>query len=278
MTEAIQTFDFKKLPIELEVKDLKFVKELPVLLGQPHKTMFFQIVWLTAGEAVFDIDFRKVAIQANELLIITPGQVCAFDIHSEYAGKLILFTNDFFNVSEIDANFLYTSELLHPVRLNSPVGLSPSLINKLIELLEAELNQGLQNYKIEIAQSFLRIILFESERQYSKANELAANNLARLFYNAVEHHYKENKNTEFYVNLLNINEKVLSREVKAISGKTPKVYIDSRTILEAKRLLSYSSLSIKEIGYALGFEEPSYFNKYFKKHTKRTPVEFRKTH
>lgn len=278
MTEAIQTFDFKKLPIEIEVKDLKFVKELPVLLGHPHKATFFQIVWLTTGEAVFNIDFRKVSIKANELLIITPGQVCSFDIHSEYTGKLILFTNDFFNVSETDANFLYTSEILHPVRLNNPVNLCPDLIKNLIELLENELNQGLRDYQIEIAQSFLRVILFESERQFSKATDPAVNNVARLFYNTVEHHYKENKNTEFYVNMLNINEKVLSREIKAISGKTPKVYIDSRTILEAKRLLTYSNLSIKEIGYTLGFEEPSNFNKYFKKHTTRTPVEFRKEH
>ncbi len=274
----IQTFEFKKLPIEIEVKDLKFVKELPELLGHPHKATFFQIVWLTSGEAEFNIDFRKILMKENELLIITPGQVCSFDVESEYTGKLILFTNSFFNISEIDSNFMYTSEIFNPVRLNKTITICPKLISNLTDLLENELKQGDTNYKIEIAQSFLRIMLFESERQFTKTTDLAVNNVARLFYNAVEQHYKENKNTEFYVHLLNVNEKILSREVKAISGKTPKVYIDSRTILEAKRLLIYSSLSIKEIGYILGFDEPSYFNKYFKKHTKLTPLEFRKEH
>ncbi len=86
---------------------------------------------------------------------------------------------------------------------------------------------------------------------------------------------EKNKNTTYYVNLLGINEKILSKEVKALTGKTPKVYIDSRTILEAKRLLSYSSLSIKEIGYNLGFDEPTNFNKFFRKHTAQTPAQFR---
>nr|WP_319397447.1 helix-turn-helix transcriptional regulator [uncultured Carboxylicivirga sp.] len=278
MTDGIQIFNFKKLPIEIEVKDLKFVKELPELLGRPHKATFFQIVWLTTGEAVFNIDFKEITIKENELLIITPGQVCAFDVHSDYTGKLILFTNSFFSISEMDANFMYTSEIFNPVRRNKVISLCPILISDLTDLLENELKQGDKNYQLEIAQSYLRIILFESERQFSKTTNIPVNNVARLFYNAVEHHYKENKNTEFYVDLLNVNEKVLSREVKAIIGKTPKVYIDSRTILEAKRLLIYSNFSIKEVGYDLGFEEPSYFNKYFKKHTKLTPVEFRKEH
>ncbi|MCD8186501.1 MAG: helix-turn-helix domain-containing protein [Rikenellaceae bacterium] len=75
--------------------------------------------------------------------------------------------------------------------------------------------------------------------------------------------------------MLGVNEKTLSKEVKALTGKTPKVYIDSRIILEAKRLLSYSNLSAKMIGFELGFDEPTNFTKYFRKHTGTTPARFR---
>jgi len=46
-------------------------------------------------------------------------------------------------------------------------------------------------------------------------------------------------------------------------------------LLEAKRLLVHTNLSIKEIGGELGFEDPAYFVRYFKKNTETTPVEFR---
>ena len=79
MNADIRTFEFKALPIEIEVKDLRFAKELPKLLGQPHKATFYQIIWITDGEAIFRIDFRDITIQSNEILIISAGQVCEFD-------------------------------------------------------------------------------------------------------------------------------------------------------------------------------------------------------
>jgi AraC-like DNA-binding protein len=275
MTSDIRTFEFKQLPIEIEVKDLKFVKELPKLLGAPHKAMFYQIIWISEGEANFQVDFREITIKQNELLMISAGQVCLFDVKFQYSGKMILFTDSFFTVTELDSNFLHTSEILNPVNLNKAVSLCPQLMGNIVSLLEEELMQPIDDFQTGIAQNFLRIILLEAERQLTKSHPPVVDNLGRRFFNAVETHFKENRNTEYYVNLLGVNEKLLSKEVKSHTGKTPKVYIDSRIILEAKRLLSYSNLSAKEIGYELGFDEATNFNKYFRKHTTLTPVQFR---
>ncbi len=277
MYQTIRTFDFKALPIEIEVKDLKFIRELPKLLGQPHKANFYQIVWITEGRATFRIDFRDIPIKANEILIISSGQVCQFDTTSHYSGKMILFTGSFFNITELDSNFLHTAEILNPISLNKTVSVCPQLAGNLTALLDEELKHSVDTFQTGIAQSYLRVLLLETERQLTANHPPLTNNTGRKFYNAVEQYFRENRNTEFYVKLLGINEKKLSKEIKALTGKTPKVYIDSRTILEAKRLLSYSSLSIKEIGYKLGFEEPTNFNKYFRKHMGLTPAQFRDT-
>lgn len=275
MNADIRTFDFNALPIGIEVKDLRFTKELPKLLGQPHKATFYQIIWLTEGQATFRIDFRDIAIKSNEILIISAGQVCQFDIKSNYSGKIILFTRTFFTMTELDSNFLHTAETLNPFSLNKTVSICPQLIGNLIALLDEELKYPVDKFQAGIAQSFLRVLLLETERRLAANPSSLSNHIGRKFYNAVEEHFKENRNTEFYVNLLGINEKSLSKEVKALTGNTPKIYIDSRTILEAKRLLSYSCLSIKEIGFELGFDEPTNFNKYFRKHTGVTPAQFR---
>ncbi|MCD7974103.1 MAG: AraC family transcriptional regulator [Candidatus Azobacteroides sp.] len=276
MEDLIKTFTFKTLPIEIEIKDIRFVQELPKLLGQPHKATFYQIIWLTEGEAIFRIDFREIPVKANEILIISAGQVCQFDTTSDYAGKIILFTTSFFTITESDSNFLYTSEIFNPINLNKAVSTDKELTGNLISLLENKLNETPDNFQTNIAQSYLRVILFETERKVSRSY-YPLNNLGRRFFNAVEQHFRENRSTEYYVQLLGINEKNLSKEIKSLTGKTPKVYIDSRIILEAKRLLAYSRLSAKEIGFELGFDEPTNFTKYFHKHTGLTPTLFRST-
>lgn len=53
--------------------------------------------------------------------------------------------------------------------------------------------------------------------------------------------------------------------------------IQEKIILEAKRLLLHSTLNVAQVGYRLGFEDPSYFVKYFKRHSKQSPLEFRKS-
>jgi hypothetical protein len=275
MKANIRTFGFKPSLIEIELKDLKFVRELPKLLGEPHKAAFYQLIWITEGKAVFKIDFREITIKKNETLIISAGQICEFDTTPNYSGKMILFTESFFTVSELDSTFLYTSEILNPVSLNKTVRPDKQLMEILLFLLNKELKQVADSFQIAIAQSYLRIILFEIERILTASFPSVINDLGRKFYNSVEQYFRSNRNTKFYVKLLRVNEKTLSREVKALTGKTPKIYIDSRIILEAKRLLSYSNLSVKEIGFELGFDEPTNFNKYFRKHMDMTPVQFR---
>ena len=270
-------FDFKSLPIEIEVKNLSFVKELPKVVGRPHKAKFYQIVWISEGKAIFRIDFREIPVQSNEILVISSGQVCEFDTKSDYSGKIILFTGSFFAVTEFDSNFLYTSEILNHTSFNKPVSICPQLVGNLFALLDEELQHPMDDFQPQIAQNFLRIILLEAERQHTTLFSPATHNVGRKFYNKVEQHFKENKNVDFYLNLLGINGKTLSKEMKSLTGNTPKTYIDARTILEAKRLLAYSELSVKEIGYELGFDEPTNFNKFFRRHTAITPVKFRES-
>ena len=76
---------------------------------------------------------------------------------------------------------------------------------------------------------------------------------------------------------MNVSEKRLTRATTNTLGHTPKTMIVERVMLEAKRLLIHTELSIKEIAYDLGFEEPTNFIKYFRKHTGKTPIEFRES-
>jgi AraC-like DNA-binding protein len=96
-----------------------------------------------------------------------------------------------------------------------------------------------------------------------------------LFKELVGQHFKEYKSVNHYARQINVSEKRLGQATLKTIGKTPKQVIDDRIVLEAKRLLTHTSQSIKQIGYYLGFEEPTNFIKYFRKHEGVTPIEFR---
>ncbi len=282
MKTDIKKVYFKKdLPIGFEIKDLAYVKHHPAYFRGSRKAAFYHIIWISSGEAVFDIDFCKVRVCKNELLVISSAQVYTFDIDSVYEGKMFLYTDSFFNHSETDTRFLYESETLNPIHLNRTIPVSPDFMNKIISLLLTEEKLSADIYHTYIIQNYLRIILLSIER-YLSAKEVVPDTalnltIARKFINQVEKYFSTNRHVEFYTNLLGVGEKVLARQVKALTGKTPKIYIDSRIVLEAKRMLAYGNLSVKEISFALGFDEPANFNKFFRKHTGIPPLIFRRS-
>ena len=90
-----------------------------------------------------------------------------------------------------------------------------------------------------------------------------------------DYHTKE-RNLSFYADKLYLTPKYLSKLVKSVSGKSAHEWIDSFVILEAKNLLKYSDLSIKNIVYELNFPNQTTFYRFFKNKTGLTPSEYRK--
>lgn len=279
MSGNIKIFDFKKdLEIDFEIKDLDIVYKLKNIFSEPHKASFYQLIWIEEGQATFFIDFRKITIKKGNLLIISINQIVEFDINSEYKGKLILFTDTFFNQTEIDTIFLHTSEIFNPAQLNQLAEWDIKELKNIIELINDELIQHkASSIQKTIIQSYLRIILFKTERKIRDTPLYSSNpNITRSFFDLVEKFFKEQRTVDFYAKKLGIGEKKLARNVKEQISFTPKQYIENRVILEAKRLLIYSNnLNIKEISHSLGFEEHTNFTKFFRKKTNVSPNQFK---
>ena len=106
--------------------------------------------------------------------------------------------------------------------------------------------------------------------------DVSENRILRAFKNRVNTDYKTEHSTSYYAEKLNITPDHLNRTIKSTIGKTAKEYIQSRIITEAKRLLYFSELSTKEIGFELGFNEPANFSAFFKKATSFSPSTFQK--
>jgi AraC family transcriptional regulator, transcriptional activator of pobA len=93
-----------------------------------------------------------------------------------------------------------------------------------------------------------------------------------LNYNITKH-----RSVSFYAAELNVTPNHLNKSVRTTLGKSASALIDEMLILEAKVLMQKNDMSVGEIAYEIGFEDVSYFGRFFKKHTGFTPTEYRKS-
>lgn len=101
--------------------------------------------------------------------------------------------------------------------------------------------------------------------------------LAR-FAELVERHFTEQGDVAFYARNLRVSSDHVSDVCRQYLGKGAKDYLQGRRFSEATMLLTSSDLSVKEIAYRVGFEDPAYFSRAFKKWSESTPLTYRQEH
>jgi AraC family transcriptional activator of pobA len=284
MTTDIIKYDFKTgLPQEFEIVDIaKLYKEFKGTLTTTHRTDFYHIIWFQQGSPTHLVDFKPIKIKSNTLLFLNKDIVQRFDDKSKFGGKAILFTDSFFCKTEADHKFLRNSILFNDLFSVSQIQAQKQskLFSDLLQQMTDELQGIKDNSQADILQNLLHNFLLHSERERRKQNfteikKGADLDYVMLFKDLLETDYKNQKQVNYYAKQIIITEKRLNQATTKILGKSPKELIDDRVLLEAKRILAHTTESVKEIAYHLGFEEPTNFIKYFKKHSTLTPSEFR---
>ena len=137
-----------------------------------------------------------------------------------------------------------------------------------------DLGNELKGIEWEKVHALITIIYVTIARQYSQKKEVKRTiymQKARLFEDLIEANFKSIKFARDYAQMLNTSEKHLNRITKSCFDKTSTQLIGERILLEAKRMLMHSEYNVTQIGEKLGFNESSYFIRFFKKHTGTTP-------
>ncbi|MEM6987273.1 MAG: AraC family transcriptional regulator [Pseudomonadota bacterium] len=107
------------------------------------------------------------------------------------------------------------------------------------------------------------------------ATEDPATRVADAFIDLIEKHYRSQRPLTAYCDELGITERALRRATHRVHGQTPLQMVHMRTVIEAKRLLRFTQISVADIGAALGFDDPAYFNRFFKKSVGESPRAWR---
>ena len=278
----IKLYGFKEsLPLEIEVVPLaRLYTRHKSIATVPHRTQFYHIIWFQSGKATHLVDFEPVRVKAGSLLFIAADRVQAFDKAGDYDGREIVFTASFFSATEQDRLFLKNTPLFDYL-LNVPVlRLDSTALPGVFEAIETELLHPVDPQQQAIVKNLLHNLLLLAERELRKQGlpeikKGADFEYTQLFRDALDSQFRELRSVSGYARQIHVSEKRLTQATAQILGRTPKQLIDDRVMLEAKRLLVHSERAIKDISFELGFDEPTNFIKYFRKHSKITPTEFR---
>jgi AraC family transcriptional activator of pobA len=285
MAEKIKKIKFKEnAGLQIEIVPLNALtigkhKEIKT----PHRTNFYHIFLVDDCQPTHIIDFEPTTIQPYSMLFIDKDRVHQFDQFQEYKGQLLVFTEDFFCTTEMDIPFLRSSILFNDLAGKSLIPLTHPEYEKYVRLFKEitdELYLHADNLKPTLLKNLLHNLLLLAEREkrkqgFTELKKGADLDYTLLFRDLLEKHYIQRKSVSDYVKRMFISEKRLGQATAKVLGKSPKEIINDKIVLESKRLLVHTNLSIKEIGQELGFEDPAYFVRFFKKNTETTPVEFR---
>lgn len=242
---------------------------------------YFNILWLRNGKAQYQIDFQVFEAAEETLVFLAPGQI--FTVLSEQImeGYRIAFDSDFYCLDthhhEIGCNGLLFNDFSSApyIKISEKESLE---LTYLIEEIEKNIKTA-STARFELIQSYLKIFLIKTThiKKIQRGNigkwEQVSDPLTD-FNHLVNQHFRKIHSVSEYAEMMFLSPKSLTKKL-AKYGQKPSKIIQERLILEAKRLLYHSEKDVKEITYELGFEDPSYFSRFFKKHVDHSPAHFR---
>lgn len=249
---------------------------------RPHRTDFYIVLLITKGNGIHIVDFEKIKLKVNDILIICPNQVHCFQPNKIYDGILIAFTETFYATSTHNKNFLSHADMFNVLSGTSKLEASDeetAVFLQLVNSLNTELNQNYDHLQTAVLHNYLSNLLYYVERSLIQPDNQKLLNkdysYTVAFRRLVQYKLAQHITVNDYAKELFISSRRLQKAIEATLGKSPKTYIGEQLVLEGKRLLVHEASSIKEISYSLGFDEPTNFTKFFKKQTGLSPSEFK---
>ncbi|NCA77558.1 MAG: helix-turn-helix domain-containing protein [Alphaproteobacteria bacterium] len=262
--------------IRVKILDLKEPeKNSTVNVGIWHS-----FIYIKDGSGILAIDFDEHIAITGKVFFIEKYKVWEWVKVDQLIGIMVQFTDAFYN-------HIYTGN----PKIKSDQSLSGDFSpfikicneNKpkwddVFDLLVREYSSSVENSKEILCLSLKILIMMYRRNTYSKSRLIIADRKKQLlneFRRLVNNQFIEVKTPKGYAQFLNITPNYLNAICKDIYDKTVSEIIQERVILEAKRLLVHTGMSVSEIAYKLGFSDNSYFGRYFKKAVGIPPEKFR---
>ncbi|AZA84626.1 AraC family transcriptional regulator [Chryseobacterium lactis] len=283
MKKAIPTYDLSSISehrFHVKRMDLRTLDSEEILMDKGiHRDSHYIFTCMESGHVKMMVDFNMIEAQQSTVFCVLPGQV--------HQGLLMKDVNGWFVAVKSDL----IPEVVRSVFEESLEGIRPvtidkdwvDKINNIAALLHAAyMDETLASKEgFLVTQSLLHTfvgmfaVLYSRENNSQTTHESRSLQLTRAFRIKVRKEYKTMKSPSEYAEILNVSRGYLTEVVRAVTGKPAQYWIHQEILIEAKRLLAFTHLTVKEIAYELGYNDHTYFSRLFSKLEDESPTEFR---
>lgn len=285
--QEMKTIPIRKIspaPTEPKISQTLRIRKVEDVLGGKdmrqdiHRHNFFFVLALKKGKGNHLIDFTPYRVGSNCIFIMRPGQVHQLELKTGSTGYLMEFSMEFYHVHNRG-----TGNVLRKATASNLCEVDKKSFDKLDSILASIFQEYTDekegSHEIIRAQLDIFFIEYVRNRKQTKAssNNVSLYEQERLeeFLQLLETNLSSQKQISDYADMLNLSTYQLSAITKKALGKTPSEIQNEFIILESKRCLLATSDQVNQIAWHLGYEDPSYFIRFFKKHTGFSPEAFR---
>jgi AraC family transcriptional regulator, transcriptional activator of pobA len=277
---------YDNVPMPFVIKTMEEVNQKSGgIADDPHRHNYYSVIWSFTATGKHIIDFKEYDIEPDHIFFVNPGQVHQVITHSNPppTGIVLLFTPEFLQKNSIREDFITNLRLFRNSDETPPLPITDKMKTSLTSFSEQMLRafNSTDEMRHETMGAYLKLFLIECNGHCSlfpgsnTQTMEVGRTLVRQFKILVEKHYQTWHQVKEYAEALNVSPNYLNEVIKSSIQISAKDYIQNRLMLEAKRMTLFTHKSMKEIGFDLGFEDPSHFSKFFKSNTGQSLQEFK---
>jgi len=271
------------------IMDVRFEERNSPLM-HPCRFNGFMMIYCISGHVRMSINLNEFEFKSGSLFLNVPGNLVKLSDYVDSSKEdqrylVVAMTREFVSDLRMDINKIFNeglSMLGNPsIELTEQQSL---LVDKYISLMREVVKNSTINVRESVNSILSSLFYFISGIGSARIREIGedlrkSSNRSKMifeqFIKLVSEYHLKHRNVGFYADKLCLTPKYLSKLIKTATGRSAPDWIDAYVILEAKNLLKYSNVAIKEVVYKLNFPNQSVFYKFFKARTGMTPSEYR---
>ncbi|WEA22702.1 helix-turn-helix domain-containing protein [Pseudomonas juntendi] len=245
---------------------------------KPHQhAELFQLLYVQRGQAQVEIEGTRTAISEAAIQVVPPLTVHGFRFSADIQGHVLTFGAAL--VANLEQRLgAPLAVLSKPV--SYPLGRDRAHLRSLIETLQQEYQGNAPSRAAMLEALVTALMVWISRRQQlgqaPRTRDERDRQLLGQYLRLVEAHYREHLSIEAFAARLNVQSLQLNQLCRALSGQTALQVVHQRLLLEARRSLVYTRMSIGQLSDSLGFSDPTYFARWFKRLSGQTPNAYRR--
>lgn len=237
-----------------------------------------QLFLLERGGGTMRAEAKNFAVTAPALMIVPAGIVHGFDWHHESAGAVV--TLSVRHLALLDTRYPGLAAVFEQAGVIRSDDMPVERIGMHIATLMRELGWSVLGHRAAVDAALLAMLIetlrsLGRMREYTPAVPGQHHSLVARFRARIDERFRLRETIAAHANALGTSESRLRVACARVAALSPAVMLDQRAMLEAKRALLYTNLSVAEVGYAIGFSDPAYFTRFFSRHAGMPPSAYR---